>query len=577
MQNTLINCFISIDRKSISQNLPLSNILDQIKNGNIMTDGIINQARIHGKGSKKYDDIKKSQLLNFAFNFSFHEYVVEENISSPTGLFYLDVDYIKTEDELNRIKENIAKLPFVVACWKSLSGNGLGFLVRVDGITSENYSVYKDYFKKYFNGNDILLGHSLDKNAFKTIQRTVLSKDENIYINYDAVPVKYDDILYFINQSSELNNTTLGILTGGKKNVEHLMSCSDNTIFNNHLFNNEFNNPTLGILKGLKDNVEHLMSCSDEKYSRLKFSNEDFYITSSDEAFIIHQEKVPVVKIYLPRGGKISQGERHNMFFIMAWKLIAINGKDREKDILNYLLYLREKHCENPETFTAEEVRTILSRAVKNFDPTKIKVRYKRVTFNSSAGFTAKEKQAIGARASAEFRRNKTIELFYKHYSSGITQKKLATLTGVNVRTVQRYWNVNEDGTISFRLKEKSAPDHIEQLMQTLPDDSMSLSATTYSMVIESMEETATNHESIYKEPNTFMGRISTATGTDYFGSYAKKKREPKPLTQEEMEWAESLNWDEILADESQPTETLSEPIVNEIPEFTADMFDDFE
>ncbi len=56
-----------------------------------------------------------------------------------------------------------------------------------------------------------------------------------------------------------------------------------------------------------------------------------------------------------------------------------------------------------------------------------------------------------------EFKRNKTIALFYKHYSFGINQNQLAALAGVSERTVQRYWNLNEDGTISFRLKEKSA------------------------------------------------------------------------------------------------------------------------
>jgi hypothetical protein len=537
MQNTLINCFISIDRKSISQNLPLSNILDQIKNGNIITDGIIEQARLHGKGSEEYEHIKKTQLLNFAFNFKFQKTVEEENIITSTGLLFLDVDQIKTDGELNLIKENIAKLPFVVACWKSLSGKGLGFLARVDDMTSENYSAYKNYFKNYFNGNSILLGHILDKNAFKTIQRTVLSKDENIYINYDAVPVKYDDVLFFTNQSSKLNNRT---------------SC---------------------IHEGEKNIGEYLLPCPDKNYSSLIFSNEDFYMSSTDEAYIVHKEKVPVIKIYLPKGGEIKKGNRNNMFFLLSSKLIANNGIEKRKDILYYLFYLREKHCENAETFPKKEVENILNRAIKNFDPTKTNPRMKRITFNSAAGMTIKEKQSIGAKAAAEFKRNNTIELLSKHYKPGVTQRKLGELSGVSERTVRRYWNVNEDGTISFRMKEKSAPDNIEQPMQALPDDSMSLSATTYSMVIESMEETATSQDSIDKHYNLYMGRISSDTGTDYFGGSSKKKQEPKQLTKDEMEWWEGETWDDVYQNCSKEQVTAKQVKV-EAPPFTADMFE---
>jgi hypothetical protein len=73
------------------------------------------------------------------------------------------------------------------------------------------------------------------------------------------------------------------------------------------------------------------------------------------------------------------------------------------------------------------------------------------------------------------------------------------------------------------------------------------------------------------------FGRVSTETGTDYFGSCAKKNKEPKPLTKDEMEWAASLNWDEILADEIEPVQSKAEELIEQAPPFTADMFEDFE
>jgi hypothetical protein len=460
----------------------------------------------------------------------FNKTVEEENIISPTGLLYLDVDCIKSDDELTLIKNNISELPFVVACWVSLSGKGLSFLVKVDGMTSENYSAFKDYFKKYFNGNDILIGYILDKGAFKTIQRTVISRDENIYINYDAVPVNYMDVSAINNQSST-----------------------------------DIYNPSLSILIGKEYNVEDLMSGSEKKLTSIKFSNEDDYMVVDDEAYIVHKEKVPVINIYLPKGGKIKEGERHRIIFLIACKLLAINGKEKKKDILHYLLHIQKYHCDKPETFREKEVKTILDRAVKNLELKKIKPRFKRVTFNSAMGFTAKEKQSIGGKAVAELKRNNTIELLNKHYSQGIIQKKLSELSGVSERTIQRYWNVAEDGKVFFAQKKKFAPDHTKEIAQE--GNSLQLSATTIIMATEHLNENIFTDEEENVKLDKFLGRVSTETGTDYFGTFANKNPKPKPLTPDEMEWALSLNLDEIFKEESQPEEVKVEPA----PQLTED------
>ena len=150
------------------------------------------------------------------------------------------------------------------------------------------------------------------------------------------------------------------------------------------------------------------------------------------------------------------------------------------------------------------------------------------------------------------------------------------------------------DITFHAKLRIKN-PQQKEVLNKTLPP--VNTSNNPEKNCIEALNVQISGPLVNGSNPEENFGRISTATGTDYFGSYAKKNKEPKPLTQEQMEWAESLNWEEILADETEPAEKpsvkvpqLTEEDVkdlmlewemeavgqsnDELPDFSADMFE---
>lgn len=95
----------------------------------------VEYARTLERGSTGYQNIKKYKLPAISINFSFScGYLKGDNISTPTGYLYIDVDG-KTEQDLE------INATYVCAYWRSLSNTGLTLVVKVDGLTSANFKI----------------------------------------------------------------------------------------------------------------------------------------------------------------------------------------------------------------------------------------------------------------------------------------------------------------------------------------------------------------------------------------------------------------------------------------------------
>src|SRR5690606_34550190 len=94
--------------------------------------------------------VKNLPAININFNFS-NDYINGANVAGSTGYLYLDVDGKTEKDlEINTI--------YVCAYWRSLSNTGLTLVVRVHGLTPENFKEATDEIAK-------LLDIPYDKNA----------------------------------------------------------------------------------------------------------------------------------------------------------------------------------------------------------------------------------------------------------------------------------------------------------------------------------------------------------------------------------------------------------------------------
>ena len=152
----------------VSTVIALKSVLHIIKGGDDKLP-LIQAARAVDKANPLYNTIKTTSLPTFRFNFLFDGSAANKNITVPTGLIYLDADNTDT----------IPDSPFVLAKWKSLSNTGYGILVKVSGLTRNNY-------KDTYNHLSQLIGIDSDAGARKATQQTIQSYDPHLYHNPDA-------------------------------------------------------------------------------------------------------------------------------------------------------------------------------------------------------------------------------------------------------------------------------------------------------------------------------------------------------------------------------------------------------
>jgi hypothetical protein len=125
-------------------------------------------------GDLDYEEVKLTQIPCVTYNFFYNSYKKDTNIISSTGLMYIDIDDPSFNiDEVD--KSN------VYAIYKSFGGYGWGLIIRVDGLTKENFKF------NYTNiVNELGLSSYIDNDAVKASQFNVLSFDPNIQINESA-------------------------------------------------------------------------------------------------------------------------------------------------------------------------------------------------------------------------------------------------------------------------------------------------------------------------------------------------------------------------------------------------------
>lgn len=127
----------------------------------------------------------KRNLPAFSFSGTFTDRVLNENLNQFSGIYSVDIDGL-AGDELNKIRDLVCSLPFVLFAFNSPSMNGLKVGLRVDPEKIKNDDDFKKYFpfvEKFFLDT---LKVKIDKSN-KDIRRfCFVSCDSDIYYNADA-------------------------------------------------------------------------------------------------------------------------------------------------------------------------------------------------------------------------------------------------------------------------------------------------------------------------------------------------------------------------------------------------------
>jgi hypothetical protein len=134
--------------------------------------------------SSQFNEIKKTILCFTPNSVSENSFRNSKKLNS-TGYIYFDFDF-KSKTEAIEFKEKVKSINSVELAYISISGLGLGLLVKVnkDNVNLVNFKGYWNYI------NDTFFQSKADKKTCDFKRLNILSYDNNIYHNPDAIELE---------------------------------------------------------------------------------------------------------------------------------------------------------------------------------------------------------------------------------------------------------------------------------------------------------------------------------------------------------------------------------------------------
>lgn len=374
-----MNKFKNIKSPTVLGEIDVYDFIDRIKNPHPKVLKMINDARLlHSTNKLEYDSIKE-QLPCFTLNFDFNNKKLNSNIKYPTGFIYIDVDDTTEIDLSNK---------HIFATWLSLSGKGRGVLVKVDGLTLDN-------FKNTYYEVSQLLSVKSDFRADKATQFCVHSYDTNIYINTDSKTYQSKEVI--------------------KK--------SPNTVLN--------------IKKGRRVNTEMGVN------NKLRFNNISDYDFDDEDYIVFWKAKEPISQVYVPH--LILEGKRESTLSTIAYQCKALNIEMTKNELLHFLSSINQKKCIPPLPNT--EIEKIANHKMSLLEIAPILNKDRRIIFNPESKLSRSEKTVIINQTLGVLKEEKSrtkirecIDSWDYESLGNITQVKLAIETGLNIKTVEKYY-----------------------------------------------------------------------------------------------------------------------------------------
>ncbi|GAA4314521.1 hypothetical protein GCM10023115_28320 [Pontixanthobacter gangjinensis] len=388
--NTKVSMFQCCKSPVVLKEVPVIKILNEIKTGGDNLD-LLQKARQQGKGSCIYDKIKTQKLNTFSPNASFSRKRKASRIKNLTGLVYLDIDGCTEIDYQN---------PYIFATWLSLSATGRGVLIKIKGVTEDNFSsAYTSIARE--------IGLDVDPNCKDITRQVVISYDPEIYINHGSKAYHYKEV----EPQDELNIP----LTVSKKRKKEKCDLKGDKLFDNIRW----------------DNIE------------------DYDLKGED--FVIFDENQYFSKAYIPE--TIEEGKRNSTINSTIHQLKALNPELSPTDLYR-LINILNSRCSPPLPYSEiEEVKRKLSEKLEENDQFEPLPNYRRrVIF--AKGINKRDRQKIGAQVSGEIKVNTTLNKIqeclddWDLYKGRVTNNKIAKAIGRSKKTVDKY-------SARFKLQKK--------------------------------------------------------------------------------------------------------------------------
>jgi hypothetical protein len=381
----------SIKKSQITGYDTISGILKKIQKGE--TQRLTELARSYGKHSVEYNKIK-CQVQTFTPNASFSQRRDLMHLQEPSGFIYIDLDDYQ---DINFLKRN----EYIYSCWRSLSGIGIGGLVKVNGITAQNFKDCWSYLFNYFRG----YGITIDKQTCDITRQNVISFDPDIYINENAASLYADQIT---------TQTSTGI-----QQFQDYKDSSRSALFS-----------------GFEETI-----ITDT--SRIKYRTTlDDYLGKN---YVVIEDGKEFRSCFLPK--EIRDGERHKWMVGHTVSLLFNNPTVTMEKLFNSVFHSNLTHCYPP--MMNSEIMSIVkwywekhSRGMLDYH-----TKLKKIWFDPSVNINRNEKREIVGVETGRLRKEKTLKTLKSIYlelsseSGKVTQKMVVEKSKLSIGTVKKYWS----------------------------------------------------------------------------------------------------------------------------------------
>ena len=459
---TLLNTFQCATNPNVAQTIAITEWFSQIKHTpDQELFSIVRKYKAESlakpedrKLKDRYDYFKSKNFPTICYNAIVDGYRKTSKYISSTGLMFIDAD--KNDFTLSNVDTN--KL---FAAYKSIGGKGYCLLVRVNGLTLENYEATFDFVIK-----DLNLQSYYDIDAKGMLQQSIISYDEDILINGNAFI--YDSI------KSDNQKSTTTIVIKKKENIYN----DDSTFSQNVRYSN--------------------MGC---------IQLDSPWVTD-------FSGETKEVKCTIPMRKLTDGRKRHliaytcNYVYLNQW--LKIENVEKTISNVNNLM------CVTPLPFFV--VQGIVKSIFQQKDEGRLQPIYndRKIIFSCDSGLSKEEKLAVCSRENGRHRsevKKNAISLAVQEWdfneAGKITQTKIAKECTINILTVKKYWSEYKDLVKElndkFKTNKKMKPiekrDYLNQTTTTI-----ATASTTPAEAIEGYYPEADAFEySIGKNVYTFL------------------------------------------------------------------------
>lgn len=339
-------------------------------------------------GVVDYNYVKLTQVPAVTYNFLYNDYKKDSNIICSTGLLYIDIDDPSFNPQnLDRKK--------VLASYNSFGGLGWSIVIRVEGLTKENFKFnYREIIK------ELNLESFVDTNAIKASQFNVLSFDPSIMVNNSA------EVFY-----AKEAKCTPSVSNIYKREEEKAYTHGGGTLLKPLRFNN--------------------------------LSDFEF-----DGSFTVNWEGYDWIRCWLPIH-KVKTG-RNKMLLSYLNNLKWLNPHLTKERAFKVLKNVNIKVFETP--VCDEQINRVIDSVFKYFDEGTLKPIYdkkkRKIIFAEGSGYTAEEKREIVLeicnKKKSDDSKQKLYDIIedwdFERYGK-ISIRKISDNFPISKKTVAKYWN----------------------------------------------------------------------------------------------------------------------------------------